>query len=66
MNRPIKVSELIKILQRMPSEAAVCKRNNGGKLMRLTTVYLISEIRPYRDSEDYVFMDFNESSNQDK
>ena len=50
----------------MPSEAAVCKRNNGGKLMRLTTVYLISEIRPYRDSEDYVFMDFNESSNQDK
>ena len=50
----------------MPSEAAVCKRNNGGKLMRLTTVYLISEIRLYRDSEDYVFMDFNESSNQDK
>ena len=51
----------------MPSEAAVCKRNNGGgKLMRLTTVYLISEIKPYRDSEDYVFMDFNESSNQNK
>ncbi len=66
MNRPIKVSELIKILQIMPSEAAVYKRNIGGKLIRLTTVYLISEIKPYRDSEDYVFMDFNESSNQDK
>jgi len=66
MDRPIKVSELIKVLQKMPFEAAVCKRNNGGNLMHLTTVYLVSEIKPFRDSKDFVFMDFNESSNVNK